>query len=348
MKNIEKFINLKCKATGIGSIPHTDINSITDYIISKCPDIPYWPQAANINPKEAMLVQYTENLPCLKLNFDNEVVYEKTDRDKNLLKFYEHLTSGDLDYFKLSKVYAGGFYTLLDKLKNSKVDFIKGQVVGPVTLMYSIKGEENKSILFDEVLCDAITRGLAMKGVWQAREIRKLGKQSVIFFDEPAMSGFGSAFMPLGKEQAMTIFDNLVKTVKEHEDAITGIHCCGNSDWGMLLETKIDIINFDSFSFADNFVLYSDTIKKFLKRGGIIAWGAVPTSEFRESTDIKLVSGKLKDAMEKLISRGVDKELLLKRSLFTPACGMGSLGMEIAEKVIDLTNKLALDFTNYS
>jgi methionine synthase II (cobalamin-independent) len=116
----------------------------------------------------------------------------------------------------------------------------------------------------------------------------------------------------------------------------------------MLLETSIDIINFDSFSFADNFVLYSEAIEKFLKRGGIIAWGAVPTSEFRVNTDIKLVSGKLKDAMDKLVSRGVDKELLLKRAILTPACGMGSLSREIAEKAIDLTNKLALEFTDYS
>ncbi len=347
MSDKEKLLNLKCKATGIGSIPHTDINAITDYIIKNCPDIPYWPQAANINPKEAMLVQYTENLPCLELDSKNEVTYNGTDRDKDILEFFEHLTAGDVDYFKISKEYAGGFYKLLDKLKNSKTDFIKGQVVGPVTLLSSIKGEDGKAILFDEILCDAILRGLAMKGVWQAREIRKLGKQSVIFFDEPAMSGFGSAFMPLGKDQATTIFNNLIKTFKEHEDAVIGLHCCGNSDWDLLLNTNIDIINFDSFAFAGNFVLYSEAIKQFLRRGGIIAWGAVPTSDYDGSVNIELVSGKLKNAINELVGRGVVKELLLRRAIFTPACGMGSLSEEIAEKVVDLTNKLALDFTNY-
>ncbi len=87
------------------------------------------------------------------------------------------------------------------------------------------------------------------------------------------MSGFGSAFMPLSRDQAMSIFDKLIDTIKEHEDVITGIHCCGNSDWEMLLQTKFDIINFDAFSFLDNFTLYSRAINNFLKRGGIIAWG---------------------------------------------------------------------------
>ena len=35
MANKEKLINLKCKATGIGSVPHTDINVITDLIIKQ-------------------------------------------------------------------------------------------------------------------------------------------------------------------------------------------------------------------------------------------------------------------------------------------------------------------------
>jgi methionine synthase II (cobalamin-independent) len=346
MTNVEKLINLKCKATGIGSIPHTDINAISDFIIKNCPDLPYWPQSINIDPKEGMLTQYIENLPCIKLDKNNEVFFDKTGRDEKLLEFFEHLTSGDYNYFKISKEFARGFYTLLDKLKNSNINFIKGQVVGPVTLLYSIKGEDGKSILFDEMLSDAIIRGLAMKGVWQAKEIKKTGKEPVIFFDEPAMSGFGSAFMPLNKSQAMAIFDKLIDTIKEHEDVITGIHCCGNSDWEMLLQTKIDIINFDAFEFLDNFILYSGAIKQFLHRGGIIAWGAVPTSDFNERINLDLIVKKITDAIEKLASQGIEKELLLKRAIFTPACGMGSLNNEIAEKIIDMTNKLALHFSS--
>jgi methionine synthase II (cobalamin-independent) len=345
MDNKEKLISLKCKATGIGSIPHTDINFISDFIIEKCPEIPYWPQAANIDAKESMLTQYTENLPCLKLNNNNEVIYDKSGKDAKLLEFFEHLTSGDYDYFKIGREFARGFYVLLDKLKKSKISFIKGQVVGPVTFLYSIKGEDGKSLLFDEMLCDAIVRALAMKGVWQAKEIRKTGKEPVIFFDEPVMSGFGSAFMPLSREQAMSIFDKLIDTIKEHADVITGIHCCGNSDWEMLLQTKFDIINFDAFSFLDNFTLYSRAINNFLKRGGIIAWGSVPTSDYNESITSDSIIKKLSGAIEKLASQGIDKDLLIKRSLFTPACGMGGLGNETAERIIYLTNEVALKFT---
>ncbi|MBN2401000.1 MAG: hypothetical protein JXN64_01235 [Spirochaetes bacterium] len=346
MNNKEKLINLKCKATGIGSVPHTDINYITDFIIKNCPDIPYWPQAVNIDPREAILTQYIENFPCLKLDNNNEAVYDKTDKDKKLLEYFEHLTSGDYDYFKISREFARGLHSLSDKLKNSKADFIKGQVVGPITFLYSVMGENGKQILFDEMLGDAIIRGLALKGVWQAKEIKKIGKVPVIFFDEPAMSGFGSAFMPLNRDQAMSIFDKLIDTVKEHEDVIMGMHCCGNSDWEMILQTRFDIINFDAFSFLDNFILYPEAIDKFLKRGGIIAWGAVPTSEYNDNITLDILIKKLSGAMDKLAGQGIDKDLLLRRSLFTPACGMGKLSIEIAEKIIYLTKELALNFKN--
>ncbi|MFH0974358.1 MAG: hypothetical protein V1874_01085 [Spirochaetota bacterium] len=346
MTNKEKLINQKCKSTGIGSVPHTDINAIADLIINKCPSLPYWPQIVNADPREGMLTQYTENLPCLKLNKNNEVIFDGTLKDEQVLKFYEHLTSSDYDYFKISREYAHGFYTLIEKLKSSKIDFVKGQVVGPVTLLYSLKGDDGKPLLFDDMLSDAVIRGLAMKAVWQAKEIKKIGKAPVIFFDEPAMSGFGSAFMPLSKEQATNIFDKLIDTVKEHEDVITGMHCCGNSDWEMLLQTKIDIINFDSFAFSENFVLFSESIKKFLNRGGIIAWGAVPTSDYRKGITLDIIINKVNNAADKLAGKGIDRNMLFKQSVFTPACGMGTLSKEIAEKILDLTNKLALHFTN--
>ncbi len=343
MPDKEKLLNLKCKATGIGSVPHTDINAICDFIIQKCPDIPYWPQAENIDPREGMMLQYSENLPCLRLDPDNNsVIYDKSlNREDELVKFYDSLINSNYDYFSISREFASGFYTLLEKLENRDITFIKGQVVGPVTFLNSVIGENEKPILFDDELSDAVISGLALKGVWQAKKIKAAGKLPIIFFDEPAMAGFGSAFMSLTREQAMNIFGKLVETVKEHEDVIVGMHCCGNSDWEMILQTKMDIINFDAYAFANNFVLYSGFIKEFLNNGGIIAWGTVPTLEYNDNVGLDNVTAKFNEAIDVLVSGGIDRQFLLGRSIFTPACGTGTLGIETAEKIIDLTFRFA-------
>ncbi len=343
----EKLFNLKCKATGIGSVPHADVGGISDLIIRRCPNIPYWPQCINIDARESMLLQFTENLPCVKIENNNVILDRSIKRDGKLLEFFENLTAKNYEYFKISREFAGGFYTFLEKIKRSDISFAKGQVVGPVTFMCGIIDENGKSILFDDELCDAIIRGLAMKGVWQAKEIKKTGKMPVLFFDEPAMAGFGSAFMPLGRDQAVNIFDKLIDTVREHEDVIIGIHICGNSDWETILGTKIDILNFDAFAYMQNFLLYSDAIKRFLERDGIIAWGAVPTSDYNDKISLDIIIKNIENAVNTLVKKGIGRDYLLKRSLYTPACGMGKLGRENAEKIIDLTYSLALYYTNH-
>ncbi|MDY6968871.1 MAG: hypothetical protein SVR08_09505 [Spirochaetota bacterium] len=347
MKDSDILKKIDNRSTGIGSVPHTDVDSICDLIIEKSPEIPYWPQFANIDARESMLLQYSENLPCLKLNLDkNDILYNSEDRDKELLKFYEMLTSNNIDYFRISPDFARGFYTLLEKLKQCENRFIKGQVTGAVTFLYSIIGEEGKSVIYDDNLSDAIIRGLAMKAVWQAKEIRKFGKLPIIFFDEPSLSGFGSAFMSLEKETVISIFNKLISTVREHDEALLGIHCCGNSDWEMLLGSGIDILNFDSYGYVENFVLYPASIKSFLERGGIIAWGAVPTSEYSDDISLDDVYIKLKTAFNNLEEKGIKRELL-KSSLFTPSCGLGTLDQGIANEVIKLNFDLAQRMKDY-
>ncbi len=155
------------------------------------------------------------------------------------------------------------------------------------------------------------------------------------------MSGFGSAFMSLSRDQFLNIFDKLISTIKEHDEVMVGLHCCGNSDWEVLLQSKIDILSFDSFSYSKYFVLYPERIKKFLENDGIIAWGAVPTTEYNEEVTIDVISNKVNEALEALTAKGIDRQFILERSLFTPACGIGTLDIDIAEKVTALTASLA-------
>jgi len=43
------------------------------------------------------------------------------------------------------------------------------------------------------------------------------------------------------------------------------------------MDTNTDIISFDAFSYMDHFLLFSETIARFIRGGGIVAWGMVPT-----------------------------------------------------------------------
>lgn len=341
---VPKYLSgVRLRATGIGSVPHTDIGHICSIILDNFTDIPYWPQFEKVDPRENMLIQFSENLPCLRYSQEKRTIEYDHDADKGgeLLRFYEHYEKGSVDYFRIGKEYARGLYAMLDHVETRPTHYLKGQVVGPLTFLGSVMGEGDKALLHDQDLFDAVVKGLAMKGLWQARRIREVGKVPLIFFDEPYLSGFGSAYVPLERNTVVKTINNAVEIVKQHEDALVGVHCCGNTDWSMMLETGIDILSFDSYGFAENFILYPDSIKSFLDRGGIIAWGAVPTAEYTGNCTLNGLMEGIKTTFEKLRNNGIDPSGYANQMLFTPSCGTGLMAEEDSEAVMNLTRQLA-------
>mgnify|MGYP000279970165 CR=1 FL=1 len=334
------------KATGIGSVPHKDVKSICDLILDRFPDMPFWPQLFKVNPRENMFVQFAEALPCLEADLDRKTVrVVQTNQERELLTFYDYFDHNCYEYFKIGKDHARGFYALMEAIEKNghPCVFIKGQVIGPITFLSTIIGDNGKALIHDDMMSDAIPKGLAMKAVWQAKEIEKAGKIPIIFFDEPYLSSFGSAFVPLERGKVVEMLNNVMSILTQKTRARVGIHCCGNTDWSMLLETKADIVSLDSYGFGEYFTLYPNQITKFLNRGGVVAWGVVPTAEYRASIDLKEIKKRLRICFNNLASRGVDTDRLLRHSLITPSCGTGLMREADATRVHNLTAELSAD-----
>jgi methionine synthase II (cobalamin-independent) len=343
------MMNLKGLATGIGSLPLTDAQTAVDLILRYVPAIPFWPQLPKRNGREGMLVQFSENLPGLKLH-NGELRFITDDKEKELELFYAKLIEQDVEYFKISSDYAAGlhaFYRNLSGMDLSGIEFIKCQVTGPFTFCAGITDNHGKAILYDEVLMQAMVKGLSMKALWQLEYFKKFGKKMIMFFDEPYLTSLGSGYSgysgysghSLSNNNEITrIFQELTEGLKSR-GCLVGMHCCGNADWGMLMDTSIDIINFDAFNFQERFLLYADDLNRFLKRGGIICWGIVPTQEFDPGQSPELLAQKIKSGLEILIKKGIDRQLLLERLMISPACGLGTLDTQKAEGILNLLNQ---------
>jgi hypothetical protein len=334
------------KATGIGSVPHKGISAVCEFILKWFPDIPYWPQLFKVSPLETMFLQFAENLPCLESDQERRTLrINKGKEEKEIMTFYDYYEHDCYEYFKITPARAFGFYVLMDRIAEGSHPclFVKGQVVGPITFLASITGPDGRAILYDQMLIDAIIKGLAMKAVWQAKEIEKSGKVPIIFFDEPYLSGFGSAFVSLERSRVIEILNQVIQILTEKSNARTGIHCCGNTDWAMLLSTNADILSLDAYGFGKYFVLYPKEIKQFLHRGGVVAWGVVPTAEYRASITQEAMRQRVAACFDALATEGIDKDALCRQSMITPACGTGSMGEADASKVLRLTSELSTE-----
>ncbi len=332
--------NFNCIATGIGSLPITDPDNAAALSLLYLPEAPIWPQLPQKDFREHMDGQYSESLPGLRLDAVKKRFYFATSGDltPELEKFFERYIEKDYDFFRISEGYAAGFYALLRALRKElspRIRFIKGHITGPLTAGISLKDSAGRDIIHDDVLFDAVVKGLAMKAAWQIRELGQFGKPVIIFIDEPAMESLGSGFSSVSPEVVTEKLNEIIDTVHDM-GGIAGIHCCGNADWPMLFNTKIDIINFDAFGYLDRVLLYPAEIVKFLERGGALAWGVVPTGAFTGNETTDQLLEKLDHGMKRLESAGVKREALLRQCLITPSCGMGSLTPDKAEAILKL------------
>ena len=333
-------------ATGVGSVPFLNVDTTCQHILKFFPDIPFWPQFVKRSHFEDMTIQASQRLPRIELDLKKNSLFisAKDTKDNDLISFYEHFMAEDTDYFAISHEYAAGLYKLLELIEKdteSYGPFIKGQIVGPITFAGSLIDAKGKSALYNNEIMDTIVKGLAIKALWIINKISLTKKMPMLFIDEPYLSGFGSAFTPIQREEVIRLLQEVVEYIKSRSNALVGIHCCGNTDWSMIIETGVDIVNFDAFDYMDYFLLYRREIIQFIENGGTVAWGVVPTSSFTGEETLDGLKMQLEKGLNTLYEWGIDRNTVAERSIITPACGVGTIDPNKAEKILELLSGLS-------
>jgi len=329
-----------CLATGIGSMPHLEPEDSLKLAFRYLHEAPAWPQLPQKNFREKMDAQYNESLPGLVLDDNVNKFSFNTDADLTgeLEKFFTRYLENDCEYFRMSESYASGFHAFLKALNKGAAAnalYLKGQITGPLTAGTSLKDNSGIDIIHNETFFDVLVKTLAMKAVWQIEKLKPFGKPVIIFMDEPSMESLGSAFSAVSSELVAEKINEVADAI-HLAGGIAGIHCCGNADWSMIFNARIDIVNFDAFEYMEKVMLYPADIRKFIGNGGALAWGIVPTGSFNGSETAEQLLRKLGTGMEYLESEGIPRENILRQSLLTPACGMGSLNPQKAEAILKL------------
>lgn len=331
-------------ATAIGSLPVFDPQTACDIVLENIPAAPGWPQLPNRAFEEGMYQQFLEGIPGVVLNRGKKKVSfdTVTDREGRLLAFFERYLADDLDSFAISEEYAAGLYAFIRQLEKGLPEglrYLKGHITGPISYGLGLTDQDMKLILYDVDFRDVLVKGLTMKARWQVRRLKQLHPDIIIFIDEPYMVSFGSAYVSLGRDEAIGMINEVTAGIHA-ERALAGMHCCGNTDWGLVAATNLDIINFDAYNFSHTIALYPDDMRQYLDRGGVLAWGIVPTSEEVMKEDAAGLFGRLEEGIVRLVSAGLPERQVREQLIVTPSCGTGSLTMQQADQVFRLLHEV--------
>ena len=330
-------------ATSIGSFPHCDEKEVLPIILRDFPHLPFLPQLPKRSFLEGMITQYSEGFPSLELDKHEGRVWVNTASgfEKEVERFYQAVEQNDIEFFRISEDYARGLCLLKDLVRievKKEIRYIKAQITGPITFGLSLTDQNKRPIFYDSTLREILIHHLSFKARWLEKILSDYfpGVPTILFFDEPALSAFGSAFSGLNGEDVTLSLNQCFSAIQ----GLKGTHCCGNTDWTLLLSTKLDILSFDAYGYLENLSLYPKELKHFLERGGILAWGIVPTSEDVQKEDAQSLINRFQKGVEALSKEGIDP-ILLKRAILTPSCGTGSLSIPLAERVCRLTAEVS-------
>lgn len=343
-----------CLPILIGSLPLTDHREAVRTVLACTPEIPNWPQLPKL-AKEGMVRQFLDGFPGL---MEAETrFWIDTDRpgfSDEMTSFYEEVLalpgSGPLPEtgrFALDPQAAPGFFALCTTLADHdrRPLTVKGQITGPITCGIGVRDQHGIPILHDDNLRDMLIRLLSLKARWQVERLRPWCRETppILFIDEPGMVGYGStAFSGISRDTVGSAMATLIGAIKD-AGGLAGIHICANGDWAPALQSEADIISFDAFSYFDNFILYREPLLSFLTRGGVLAWGIVPTGDpnLTATATWEDLLYRWQEQVQRIDQLGFPADRLRRQTLIAPACGTGSLSPELARHVLSLTSALS-------
>jgi methionine synthase II (cobalamin-independent) len=342
---MDKELEPRFAMIAIGTLPLAEPRRACEVMLGAFPEVASWPQLPRLSFRENMYAQFSEGLPGIRLDETLKRLWFQVDEslDGELESFYQSVLDEDIDRFRISKDYAAGLDLFIEGAFAAELadrSFIKGQMTGPVSYGLTVTDQDKKASLYNETLEQAMVKGLTLKGRWQSRELRRAAPHSkvILFYDEPYLHSVGSALISVSRDQ-------VVGDIKECLDGcgadVTGVHCCGNTDWSLVFATGADVVHFDAYEYLEPFVAYSGEIGEHLERGGSIAWGVIPKDEAVFSVSSGELVNLLEGAFDLLESRGLEREMIASRSYVSPSCGLGSTTVDAAEKALALTAEVS-------
>jgi hypothetical protein len=175
----------------------------------------------------------------------------------------------------------------------------------------------------------------------QLNRLKVLNRNAFMFVDEPGLQYIFNAMSGYDSITAKKDMEKFFAGVERPR----GVHLCGNPDWDFLLGLDLDVLSLDVYSNGEIFVSFAKSISRFLEKGGRIIWGIVPTNyEPFSRENLNSLEARLVEYWRILELKGIDRHLLLSRSMLSPAtcCLVNPDGEATVEKAFERIKALSV------
>ncbi|HKH04439.1 MAG TPA: hypothetical protein VKA65_04700 [Acidimicrobiales bacterium] len=309
-------------ATGVGSVPHDDVDEAIGFVLEHSPRLPAAPSLPRRSRVEGMIAQAAWGITGVSVLPDGSLLV-----DEGVVDPEEPLT--DLGVGGEPFV---GLRSFLKAVEGRTAPF-KVQITGPLSLGIALHAVGVPATKAFAVASNAVKA--------RAREVLQVAQAAapeaplVMFLDEPGLTAALDPGFPLPLGETLDLVSSALAVIEGR--AVAGLHCCGRADWQAVLQAGPQIVSLPVGFGASE---HTSAFVNYLEAGGWVAWGAVPTDKpLGETADI--LWRRLRAEWDVLVDSGCDPIVLVEQSMVTPACGLATLALPFARRVVGLTSELA-------
>lgn len=330
------------RATGIGSLPGTDVGAAHRLVFDELPDLPFLPEL----PARGVGADLTGRGTALLVELYAEVQpsgWRLADRPGRDARRAAAFLRQDLD-----------------SLEENAQDFtgtLKVQAVGPWTLAATLELRHGDRMLSDlgavRELAESLTEGLRL----HLAEIRKRApraEQVMLQLDEPALPGVLKGTVPtasgfgrlraVDEQVARELLAALIRAVHAtvpagEATAPVAVHCCApDVPVDLLRKAGADYISFDATAAAlDTESPRHEHLGEAIESGTGLMLGVVPALEPSRVPGVN----QLLDKVLSLTRLGFSPRHLAEAVTITPACGLAGATPPWARQALVLAHRTA-------
>jgi hypothetical protein len=295
--------------TAIGSLPFRNATVAAEFALQATPMLPAIPTLPKRSPAEGMISQAVLGISGISLGQYGSIAI-----DTRAVDVHEHVST-DLG----SDAFAG-FREFLrvaqqEFSKPSAPKMVKWQFVGPISLGVALV----RAGLDPQTAFSIAVRAVRehTSAMLDAVALALPGVQQVVLLDEPSFGMLSTDDSPIRLDHGVDMLSAALALVEQR--AVAGVHCCGDPDWGLILDAGPSLV---SFPVSADLSGHQARLANFVESGGVIAWGAVRT-DGPQPLGPERAWRSLTARLCELVDAGADAGRLLDQCIVTPACGFG-------------------------
>jgi hypothetical protein len=311
----------RCGTTAMGIMPHRDIERALELALSL--DIPFWPQLPKVSLYEDMYVQTSQNFPGIAIDSDKGRLRFDTARFEQELDAY-FVKMDAPETLALTAQYSTVFHRFLSKeLQGYKA--IRGQNIGPVSFGFKVLDESLKPIIYNDEVRTVLFDFIQKKANIQYRELRERNPNAFVWLDEPGLGYVFSGLSGYNEQQAKGDYHSFVEGLEGPK----GLHLCAEVNLPYLLELGAEILSFDAYQIGFMPKEYAGSVAEFIKKGGVISWGIVPTESTVLATQTPRALATTLSGYWEVVSQntGLSLSQIARQALVAPArCCLSDMG----------------------